>query len=52
LGGGLLVILLLLLLLFFYLRGAFHKKVQYRMKDVPGLEEPHFPLVMMGISAA
>ena len=50
--SGLLLALLILLLLSLYLPGAFYKKVQYRIEDVPGLEEPHFPLAMMGVSAS
>jgi cardiolipin synthase len=42
----------LLLILILYLRGAFYYKITYRMKDIPGLEEPHFPLALMGVSAS
>lgn len=49
--GG--VILFLVLLLFIlYVRGAFHYKVKYRMQQVPGFKEPHFPLALMGVSAS
>lgn len=51
-SAGLLLLLVLFVLFILYLRGVFHKKVHYRMKDVPGLEEPHFPLAMMGVSAS
>jgi cardiolipin synthase A/B len=50
--SGLLLALLILLLLSLYLPGAFYKKVQYKIEDVPGLDEPHFPLAMMGVSAS
>ena len=50
--SGLLLALLMLLFLSLYLPGAFYKKAQYRIEDVPGLEEPHFPLAMMGVSAS
>lgn len=49
---GVFLVLLLVLLFILYLQGAFYNKVEYRMKEVPGLEEPHFPLAMMGVSAS
>lgn len=51
-SGGLLLFLVLLLLFILYLRGAFHKNVHYRMTEVPSLDEPHFSLAMMGVSAS
>ena len=51
-SGGLVLLVLLLLLLILYLRGAFYYKITYKMDDIPGLEEPHFPLALMGVSAS
>ena len=50
--SGVSLVLLLLLLLILYLRGTFRKKVKYRIEDVPSVEEPHFLLAMMGVSAS
>src|SRR6478672_1601308 len=50
LSGWSLVVLILLLLLILYLRGAFYKKVNYHLKDIPGLEEPYFPYAIIGVS--
>lgn len=47
-----LLVLFILLLLILYLRGAFRKKVRYRIEQVPSVEEPHFPLALMGVSAS
>ena len=47
-----LLLILLFLLLILYLRGAFYYEVKYRMKDVPGLKEPHFLLALRGVSAS
>ncbi len=49
---GLLLVLFIVLLLILYLRGAFCKKVRYRIEQVPSVEEPHFPLALMGVSAS
>ncbi|HEY9727517.1 MAG TPA: phospholipase D-like domain-containing protein [Chroococcales cyanobacterium] len=50
-GGGLLFGFLVVWFIL-YLRGTFRKKVQYRLKDVPSLDEPHFPLALTGISGS
>lgn len=47
-----LVALFLLILVILYLRGSFQKKVKYRLKNVPSINEPHFLLAMMGVSAS
>ena len=44
--------LISLLVFILYLRGTFHRKVKFRMKDIPGFNDPHFPLAMMGVSAS
>ncbi|HAX79821.1 MAG TPA: cardiolipin synthase B [Cyanobacteria bacterium UBA11372] len=44
--------LILVVLFVLYLRGTFHRKVKYRMKDIPSFNDPHFPLAMMGVSAS
>lgn len=51
-SGGLLLLLVVFVLFILYLRGVFHKKVHYRMTEVPSLEEPHFSVAMMGVSAS
>ena len=33
-----------------YLRGALHKQVKYRIKDVPDLQDPHFLLALVSVS--
>lgn len=43
---------LFLLFLIVYLRGAYHKRVRYKMKNVPGVQEDHFPQAMMTISTS
>lgn len=47
-----LVAVFLLILLILYLQGYFHKKVKYRLKNVPSINEPHFLLAMMSVSAS
>lgn len=46
------ILIIILFLVILYLRGAFHRKIHYRMKDIPSFEESHFPLAMMGVSAS
>lgn len=46
--GVILVVLLILLIL--YLLGTFRRQVRYRMKNVPSLSEPRFPLAIVGLS--
>ena len=48
--GGFILVLLVLVLFILYLRIAWHKKVKYRMVDVPSLDEPHFLPAMMSVS--
>ncbi|WP_256973575.1 phosphatidylserine/phosphatidylglycerophosphate/cardiolipin synthase family protein [Nostoc sp. T09] len=50
LSSELLLVLIFILLFILYLTGAFHKKINYRITDVPGLTEPDFPVAMMSVS--
>ncbi len=52
LSAWFLLVLVLLVLFVLYLRGAFHRKVTYRLKNIPRLDDPHFTLAMMGVSAS
>lgn len=51
-SGGLLLLLPFLVLIVLYLRGTFRKRVQYKLRDVPNLDDLHFPLALMGISGS
>ena len=51
-GAFLIITLLLILLLLLYLRGTFRGKIEYRMKDIPDLEDPLFTLTIAGLSTS
>jgi cardiolipin synthase len=43
---------LFLLFLIVYLRGAYRNRVRYKVKNIPGVHEDHFPQAMMTISTS
>lgn len=48
--AGIIFVLVLIALLILYLLGTFRHRIEYRMKNVPSLEEPYFPLAIVGLS--
>lgn len=49
-SSGSLLALIFFVWLILYLRGSLHKQVKYRIRDLPGLEEPYFFLALMSVS--
>ncbi len=51
LGGGL-ISLVLFPFFYLYLRGTFQESTEYELTNIPGVEDPTFPLAVAGLSGA
>ncbi|MBE9182192.1 cardiolipin synthase B [Oculatella sp. LEGE 06141] len=50
--GGIILATILAVLLVVYIRGGFRRKIQYKMRNVPGPEEPHFFRALVGLATS